>query len=206
VASSGATKADARAAVRARRSRRSALSLSASARALAAAATILLPPEALTVSCYRSMTDEPGTAPLIEALLSRGDQVLLPRINGRSLQWVEVSEDTDYVKGPMGIKEPSGHALPAEPPPLAAAGLVFLPALSVDRHGRRLGQGGGYYDKVLARLPRHDEGGPLRVAVLFEDEFVDEVPFEPHDCVVDAVLMPGRVVRIAAPEGTSSRG
>lgn len=197
MASGGVTKNEARAEVRARRSMRSALALSASAKALAASAMPLLPPSPVTVSCYRSMSAEPGTAPLIEALLTRGDRVLLPRIDGSRLQWVAVTHITDYARGPLGIKEPVGPALPDQPAPLAGADILFLPALSVDRAGRRLGQGGGYYDKVLAGMPLHSAGGPLRVAVLFDGEFVDVVPFEDHDCSVDIVLMPGRVEYIA---------
>jgi len=68
----------------------------------------------------------------------------------------------------------------------------------VDRRGRRLGQGGGYYDKALADVPSHTNGGPLRVAVLFDDEVLDVVPSTEHDCVVDCVLTPAGVVTIDA--------
>ena len=79
-------------------------------------------------------------------------------------------------------------------PPLAAAAIasaevVLVPALAVDRRGHRLGQGGGSYDRALPRT--HG----LRIAVVFADEVLDEVPVEPHDAVVDGVLTEHGLVR-----------
>jgi 5-formyltetrahydrofolate cyclo-ligase len=43
----------------------------------------------------------------------------------------------------------------------------------------------------------HADGGPLRVVVLFDDEVVDQVPSEPHDCRVDVALTPSGVIPLA---------
>jgi 5-formyltetrahydrofolate cyclo-ligase len=67
---------------------------------------------------------------------------------------------------------------------LAQAAIVVVPALSVDRRGNRLGRGRGYYDRALSDL-----AGSV-VAVVYDDELIDEVPAEPHDRRVDAVLQP----------------
>jgi 5-formyltetrahydrofolate cyclo-ligase len=67
---------------------------------------------------------------------------------------------------------------------LAAASVVVVPALSVDRDGNRLGRGRGYYDRALS-----DIKAPV-VAVVYDDELIDVVPAEPHDRRVDAVLRP----------------
>ena len=50
------------------------------------------------------------------------------------------------------------------------------------------------YDRALAAVPAHADGGPLRVVVLFDDEVVDHLPAEPHDCHVDGALTPSGVV------------
>ena len=71
---------------------------------------------------------------------------------------------------------------------------MFVPGLAVDGSGHRLGQGGGYYDRTLASVPSRAGGGPLRVIVLFDDEVRDAVPYEPHDCRVDAALTPSGIV------------
>ena len=158
----------------------------------------VLPDGPLTVTAYQSMAFEPGTAPLIAALVSRGGRVLLPRIAGAELRWVPITRDTEFARGPLGIMEPVGPSLDPVPSPLARADVLFVPGLAVDRRGRRLGQGGGYYDKARADVPSHTNGGPLRVAVLFDDEVLDVVPSTEHDCVVDCVLTPAGVVTIDA--------
>jgi 5-formyltetrahydrofolate cyclo-ligase len=61
-----------------------------------------------------------------------------------------------------------------------------MPALSVDRAGVRLGRGGGYYDRALL----HARPDAVLVALVFDDEFVDELPAEPHDRRVTAVVTP----------------
>jgi 5-formyltetrahydrofolate cyclo-ligase len=66
--------------------------------------------------------------------------------------------------------------------------VVLVPALAVDRRGRRLGRGGGYYDRTLASL-----AGPA-YAVVYDDEVVEEVPVEPHDVAVAGALTPSGLV------------
>lgn len=70
----------------------------------------------------------------------------------------------------------------------APSAVVLLPALAVSMTGDRLGQGGGYYDTLLQDLSPASEGGPLRVAVVFENEILRQVPTELHDASVDLVL------------------
>ena len=70
-----------------------------------------------------------------------------------------------------------------------------MPALAVDPAGRRLGQGGGYSDGALADLPVLVDGGPMLVALVHDDEVVDEVPIEDHDRLVDAIVTPRRTLR-----------
>uniref|UniRef100_UPI0030EF2491 5-formyltetrahydrofolate cyclo-ligase n=1 Tax=Aquipuribacter hungaricus TaxID=545624 RepID=UPI0030EF2491 len=83
---------------------------------------------------------------------------------------------------------------------VASCDLVLVPALAVDRAGTRLGQGGGSYDRALARAHtapgrRPGEGGPLVLAVVHDDEVLDDLlPREPHDVAVHGALTPSGVV------------
>ena len=63
---------------------------------------------------------------------------------------------------------------------------MLVPALAVDGMGRRLGKGGGHYDRSL---PLARPGTPL-VAVVRDEELVAELPTEPHDVVMTAALTP----------------
>ena len=81
--------------------------------------------------------------------------------------------------------EPSGDALPAEA--ITRADALIIPALAVDRGGRRLGQGGGWYDRMLPL--RRDDVSVF--AMVYDDELVPgPLPTEPHDEIVDAVITP----------------
>ncbi len=64
--------------------------------------------------------------------------------------------------------------------------MVFVPALAVDRAGVRLGRGAGFYDRSL---PLADPAARL-VAVVRDDELVDEIPAEPHDVRMTHALTP----------------
>ena len=142
------------------------------------------------VAAYAAVGDEPPTRPLLDALLGAAIRVVVPAVDGARLQWGELHDWTDLVRSDLGLLEPpvvsedAAHLA-------AAADLILLPALAVDRRGVRLGRGGGYYDRWLPHSPR----GQL-VAVVYDDEVVDELPHELHDRRVSAALTPGGVVEL----------
>jgi 5-formyltetrahydrofolate cyclo-ligase len=135
-----------------------------------------------TVAAYLAVGTEPPTQPLIERLVAAGVTVLLPVIDGDRLDWTAYTGADDLAAGPLGIVEPTGARLGESG--LATAEVIVVPALAVDRRGNRLGRGRGYYDRALA-----DVTVPV-VAVTYDDELLDDVPVEPHDRAVDAVLQP----------------
>jgi 5-formyltetrahydrofolate cyclo-ligase len=138
-----------------------------------------------TIAAYYSIGAEPGTHGLVFALWKRGSYVLLPvlRPDG-DLDWASYEGPDSMVPGPRGLLEPG------EPPrgvdAVARADAVLVPALAVDGDGRRLGRGGGSYDRALARV------GPLvpLIALLYDDELVEHVPAEGHDIPVRATARP----------------
>ena len=146
------------------------------------------------VAAYASLDAEPGTEPLRALLSLSGVRVLLPviRPDGR-LDWGWDSDLLVPREHRLAIPEPAvDGVLGTGAAGLAASGcaVLLVPALAVDVRGHRLGQGGGYYDRLLADVPPHEVGGPLRVAVVHDDEVLDTVPHEPHDRGVDAALTP----------------
>lgn len=173
--------------VRARRAQRSARRRAEAADRLAE--VVLAIPEvarARCVSVYASRPVEPGTGPLVEALAARGVRLLLP-VLGTGLQrdWAEYTGAEDLrERAPGRPPEPGGDTLGAAA--LAEADVVLVPALAVDASGARLGQGGGWYDRVLA----HARPGVPVVALVHDDEVVDAVPREAHDVAVTAVATP----------------
>ncbi|WP_156251688.1 5-formyltetrahydrofolate cyclo-ligase [Pseudactinotalea terrae] len=139
------------------------------------------------VAVYAARPNEPGTGPLIEHLHSRGIDVLLPILGaGLSRDWaLHKPGGTLEMRAPGRPPEPEGPGLGITA--LQRADVVFAPALAVDRAGVRLGQGGGWYDRVL----EHRRPDAPVVAIVFEDEVCDApLPRAAHDRTVDGVLTP----------------
>ena len=138
-----------------------------------------------TIAAYYSIGAEPGTHGLVFALWKRGSYVLLPvlRPDG-DLDWASYEGPDSMVPGPRGLLEPGEQ--PRGVDAVARADAVLVPALAVDEAGRRLGRGGGSYDRALARV------GPLvpLIALVYDDELVEHVPAESHDIPVRATVSP----------------
>ena len=145
-----------------------------------------------TVAAYVSVGTEPDTRGLVYALWKRGAYVLLPLLRpDNDLDWASYEGPDSLAAAPRGLLEPTEP--PRGPGAVASADLVIVPALAVDRRGRRLGRGGGSYDRALARV-----GGAVpTVALLYDDELVDEVPAGPHDQPVRLVAQPAQgIIRL----------
>jgi 5-formyltetrahydrofolate cyclo-ligase len=110
---------------------------------------------------------------LLPVLLSDGD-----------LDWASYEGPDSLVPGPRGLLQPGERRRGVTA--ITSADLVIAPAVAVDRAGRRLGRGGGSYDRALARV------GPavLTMALLYDDELVAHVPAGEHDQPVRAVARP----------------
>jgi 5-formyltetrahydrofolate cyclo-ligase len=152
--------------------------------------TILELPQAQmagTIAAYVSVGAEPATRSLIFAFWKRGAYVLLPRLRpDHDLDWASYEGPDSLAPGPKGLLEPT------EPPrgvkAITSADLVIVPALAVDRRGRRLGRGGGSYDRALARV-----GAAVHtIALLYDDEVLDEIPAGPLDQPVRFAVQPAK--------------
>jgi 5-formyltetrahydrofolate cyclo-ligase len=142
-----------------------------------------------TVAAYYSVGAEPETRSLVYALWKRGSYVILPLLlPDGDLDWASYEGPDSLVPGSRGLLQP------AEPPrgteTISRADVVLVPAVAVDRSGYRLGRGGGSYDRALARV---GEQVPS-IALLYDDELVDQVPVDEHDQLVRAVVRPGHGV------------
>jgi len=141
------------------------------------------------IAAFVGIRGEPHTLPLLAALRARGVRVVLPLLrDDLDLEWADYDGDpATLTAGPRGVLHPPGPSLGVDG--IAVAELVLAPALAVDGEGRRLGQGGGSYDRALART-----GAPA-LAVVFDDEVIAEVPAEPHDRPVTGALTPAGGIR-----------
>ena len=140
-----------------------------------------------TAAAYFSFGTEPDTHSLIFGMWKRGTYVILPRLcPDGDLEWASYEGPDSLVPGPRGVPEPSEPSRGVDA--ISRAALVLVPALAVDRNGRRLGRGGGSYDRALTRV---GEQVPV-IALLYDGELMDQVPAEPHDRPVSLVALPSR--------------
>lgn len=96
--------------------------------------------------------------------------------------------ESDMVVGAHGIPEPGSHCTRLSPPDVTGSGTLWLvPGVAFDRAGRRLGRGGGHYDRLLAG------GRGPRVGVAYDWQIVPVVPCEPHDVRMHWVVTDARV-------------
>ncbi len=130
------------------------------------------------------------TLALVRAAIAAGKTVAMPRVDkvSRMLALHAIVDPVrDVATGFRDIPEP----LPACPAlSRDAIDFVLVPGVAFDRNGRRIGYGGGYYDRLLPLLsPR-----AVRVAGAFEVQIVDRVPDAPHDVAVDAIVTESRAL------------
>jgi len=147
---------------------------------------------ARSVSCFLSMSTEPGTREFVDRAVARGIRVLLPvtRADGL-LDWSVATEELDIAEGMFGLPEPTGELL--GPIAVNDVDLMIIPAAAVDGTGVRMGWGRGYFDKTIGSM----EGCPPVYAVIFDSELLDEVPREVHDQPVTGAVTPSRIVTFA---------
>jgi 5-formyltetrahydrofolate cyclo-ligase len=144
-----------------------------------------------TLCAYVPVGSEPGSIELIDSLLRRGVRVLLPVARHDAagialpLQWGQYRPGS-LVEARFGLREPAEPWLPVEA--VAAAAVVLVPALAVDRSGVRLGRGAGFYDRSLVLA----DPAAMLVAVVRDDEIVDKLPAQPHDVRMTHALTPQR--------------
>jgi 5-formyltetrahydrofolate cyclo-ligase len=142
------------------------------------------------VSAYASMPDELDTGPLLEALHEGGFRVCLPVMQGRGKPLVFrgwTPGDAMNVVA-WGIREPTAEK------PLLEPQVLLVPLLAFDRHGWRLGYGGGFYDRTLRKV--RAEGSPVAAGIGLEEQLVDAVPHLDYDERLDWVLTPSGTRRL----------
>jgi 5-formyltetrahydrofolate cyclo-ligase len=141
----------------------------------------------LLTLAFRSEWD---TRPLVADALAGGRTVALPRVDAlaRMLTLHAVADIArDAAPGYQGIPEPLPHCPRVAP---ADVEWVLVPGVAFDADGRRLGYGGGYYDRLLPSL----RASAARVAGAFDLQIVERVPAAPHDLGVDVVATESRIL------------
>ncbi|MGG5811921.1 5-formyltetrahydrofolate cyclo-ligase [Falsiroseomonas sp. CW058] len=147
------------------------------------------PPAGAVVAGFWPMGPEIDIRPLLHALHARGHALALPVTpgRGRPLLFRRWRPGDALARGPMGTSQPGPEAEATVPD------WLLVPLLAFDGAGRRLGYGGGYYDRTLAALP-----GARRLGCAYACQRLDEVPAGPEDMPLHAVATEAGVTTFGA--------
>lgn len=136
---------------------------------------------ARTVAFYAAIADEVPLEELAILMRETGTRTVYPVQLGTEIALAEAAEAGSLQIGPHGVLEPARDA-----PRIDAADVdaFLVPGLLFDRACRRLGRGGGHYDRLLARA-REDA---TLIGICYADRVVEELPEDPWDIAMDFVV------------------
>jgi 5-formyltetrahydrofolate cyclo-ligase len=142
--------------------------------------------DATTMLAFASFGSEIPTAGILAGLRAAGKRMLLPFLVDGEMEAALVEPDEAMAPSSYGALEPAVRR--AVDPSVVDA--VVAPGLAFDRAGRRLGYGGGYFDRYLRRIPE----AAARIGIGFAVQLVDEVPVAVGDELLDLVVTEAGVV------------
>ncbi len=132
------------------------------------------------VAGYWRIKDEMDCQPILVRLMDSFQPVCLPVVIGDE----EPLELRLWEQGAALYEAGFGTLAPSELAPRVEPDVVLMPLLAFDRHGTRLGYGGGYYDRTLERLSRR----PRLVGIAYAAQELDSIPRESHDVPLDSIV------------------
>jgi 5-formyltetrahydrofolate cyclo-ligase len=132
------------------------------------------------VAAYWPIRDELDCRPVLTRLVDSGQPVCLPVVIGDG----EPLELRLWAEGEPLYPSGFGTLAPAEGAPVVEPDVILMPLLGFDKQGTRLGYGGGYYDRTLTTLSKT----PRLIGFAFASQEIEQIPREPHDIPLDAVV------------------
>jgi 5-formyltetrahydrofolate cyclo-ligase len=151
---------------------------------------------AVTVLGYMNFGAEFAAEIFVRQALQDGKQVLLPKVNRgtRQLDLYRVTDlALDFAPGRWNIREPVSERC-EKVTDLVPVDFVLLPGVAFGLDGARLGYGGGFYDKLLARLSHQ----PSLVAAAYALQVVNNIPQEDTDRKVEWLITEQKTIHCVA--------
>ena len=131
------------------------------------------------------INNEVETDEIVNLLFMKNKRVFVPKILGKDLLNIEISNNTNYSLNQLGIREP----MSSNQKDASLLEVIFVPLLIFDKLGHRVGYGGGYYDKFLGNI----KDDVLKVGLSLFDPIDEIQDIEKHDISLDYIITPKRV-------------
>ena len=136
------------------------------------------------IAVFIPLPGEPDIwTPSQQLMATQAARIYAPRMMpGNQLDLVMITNTTALLRGPFGVIEPplESNALAD----LTTLDAIFIPGLAFSKDGGRLGFGGGWYDRLLARIPDKT----IKIGVCWNELLIDSVPMDAWDVHVDGIL------------------
>ncbi|MDO4558116.1 MAG: 5-formyltetrahydrofolate cyclo-ligase, partial [Planctomycetia bacterium] len=113
---------------------------------------------------------------------------------GNQLGLFRLESTSELIRGRFGVPEPREELrkTPGKRIGPEEVDMYLIPGVAFDLSGRRLGWGGGFFDRFLSP----GVGTALRVGVAYGEQIVEEIPYEEHDCGVELLITPERMITV----------
>ena len=137
------------------------------------------------VALYKAVNGELPCDGIADFYLSHGRTVCYPKVKGDMIEFYEINNTAkDFTEGAYGIPEPkSGCRRVAA----SEIDLMIVPGVAFSEDGKRLGQGGGFYDRWFDAA---DKSGrlPFTIGICYDFQVYSALPVQRHDRTVDCVM------------------
>lgn len=152
-----------------------------------------------SLMAYVSFRSELDTRPLITGAWKDKRKVFLPRVIPASgeMSVHVVNAWSELELGAYGIREPITGRDDQANEAITLPAAVFVPGLSFDLHGGRLGYGRGYYDRLRASWEKVEHAGvtpPVWIGLAYGMQLVPKVPMDEHDAFMDMLITENGIV------------
>lgn len=134
--------------------------------------------DAKSILFYVSCRDEVETHELIKKSLLKGKEVFVPKVDGNTLSVFRIRDLNELKAGAYGILEP----VSGKPVSIKRFDVILVPAIGFDKNCNRIGQGKGFYDKLLKKITGY------KIGLAFSEQLVEKIPKEEHDVPVDLII------------------
>jgi 5-formyltetrahydrofolate cyclo-ligase len=131
----------------------------------------------IVVAAYVPIGGEVDPAPLIAAARAAGCVIALPHVVDRATPLRFLAASDLLTDGPFSLRQPPADAAPLTPD------IILTPLVGFDRHGNRLGQGAGHYDRAFA-----DHPAAWRIGLGWSVQEVPALAPDPWDVPLHAIL------------------